>query len=427
MTHTASLDKLVKLLHPILIDSEDKVQEFFPKDILTEKFISVDLESDRNERFGHNLSLIQLGTRTKQFIIDPINLNGSTQYYKSMEKLLTNSSICKFFYSGIEDIQVLRREFNCRLSSIYDVQYAYAFLENSNLLAGLDKSVKLILDVDLPEELHRYQKTDWSKRPLTDEMVYYASFDVAFLIELYDKIDVELQKDPNYKSYLRYFSSLELIEPVDEELAELVRFLKMHDYNQLDSLQKLLAFRLHKFRIERAKRINRPIHFVLSKRDMDKIIQKKPTTGTEYNKLGIYRFKRDPSFKTDIVDIVKTTLEEYKSNPNLYDQEVKPLEELILKLGRKDLHLVKKDLTVALDIDIDLYKQRKYLLNQWRSDEAEKLHQFRKDLVLSQFTVNELAKYDLGAEQKIPKIQGIDEDFKSKYEEEIIKIFSNKP
>ena len=425
MPDTSSLNKLVNILNPVLLDSGIKVQEFFPKDLLTEKFISVDLESDRNERFGHNLSLIQLGTRDKQFIIDPISLNGSIQYNENMRKLLSDSGICKLFYSGMEDIQVLRREFNCEIHNIYDVQYAYAFIEKSNLLTGLDNSVKIILNIDLPEELHRYQRTDWSKRPLTDEMIWYASFDVAFLIDLYEKFNEKLQKDSNYKSYMRYFSSLELIHPVDESLAELVRFLKMHDYNQLGSLQKLLAFRLHKFRIERAKKINRPIHYVLSKRDMDKILQTNPTTVNDYNKLGIYRFKKDPTFKTDIVEIVKSTLQEFRSNPNLYDQEVKPLEELILKLGRKDLHLVRKDLSVALEIDIDLYKQRKYLLNQWRSDKAVALNISRKDLVLSQFTVNELAKYDLVVKKELPNIQGIDDDFKSKYEEEIIKLFSN--
>ncbi len=423
MTTTTKLQKLIEILNPVLLDSENILIEYFDKEILNQPFISVDLESDRNERFGHNLSLIQLGNRERQFIVDPISLNGSDVYKKYMQKLLTDSKICKLLYSGMEDIQVLRREFS-PVKNIYDVQYAYAFSENSNLLAGLDKSVKNILNVDLPVELYKYQKTDWSKRPLTDEMIWYASFDVAFLIDLYDALDEQLQKDPLYKNYMRYFASLELIEPVDEELAELVRFLKMHDYNQLDPLQKLLAYRLHKFRIKRAKRINRPSHFILNKRDMDQIMKVKPTTVKQFKNLQIYRFKKDPSFRYEIVGIVKETLDEFSTNPQLYDQEVKPIEELILKVGRKDLHLVNKDFTLALDIDIDLYKQRKYILNQWRAEKSELQKISRKDLVLSQFTINHLATYDLGKERKLPDIQGIDDDFKNKYEEEIVKLFS---
>ncbi len=425
MTLPSSLDKLAKLLHPILLDTEEKISEFFTKDILQEKFISVDLESDRNERFGHNLSLIQLGTRNKQFLVDPIALHGFKIYNDKMRELLTNSSIIKLFYSGMEDIQVLRREFDCEVHSIYDVQYAYAFIQNTGLLVGLEKSVQDILGVELPIELHKYQRTDWSRRPLTDEMTWYASFDVAFLIDLYDYFHKQLQTDPLYKYYMRYFSSLELIEPVNEELAELVRFLKMHDYNQLTPIQKLLAYRLHNFRIERAKRINRPIQFILSKQDMDKIMQSNPTTIKEFKSLGINRFKKDPFFAKEIISIVKKTLDEFEANPNLYDQEVKPIEELILKLGRKDLHLLQKNMTLSLIIDIDVYKKRKYLLNQWRGEKAEALKISRKDLVLSQFTVNELAKYDLAKEQEIPIIQGIDDDFKSKLETEILRLFVN--
>lgn len=419
----SSLEKLIEILNPIVLDSPDLIINKFQTSILKAPIISVDLESDRNERFGHNLSLIQLGTSSEQFLVDPIALHESNAYLDNMRKLLEDNNIVKLFYSGMEDIQVLKREFECKISNIYDVQYSLAFIENNNLLAGLEKAVQNDLNIELPLELHKYQRTDWSKRPLTEEMVWYASFDVAFLIDLYHDFDKQLKNDPSYKSYLRYFSSLELIEPVSEEIAELVRFLKMHDYNQLQPLEKILAYRIHKFRIERAKRINRPSHFILSKSDIDKIMQNKPTSVEQFKKLQIYKFKKDPTFKSDIVDIVKKTLDEYKNNDKLYETEVKPIEDLILKLGRKDLHLVNKDLSITLPIDIDLYKQRKYLLTQWRSDKCEKMQISRKDVLLSQFTINVLATYDLRKDKKLPDIQGIDEEFKNKYEEELINLF----
>ena len=96
---------------------------------------------------------------------------------------------------------------------------------------------------------------------------------------------------------------------------------------------------------------------------------------------------------------------------------------MVFKLGRKDLYLVNKDLNLSLEIDLDVYKQRKYLLNQWRSETAEKEHFSRKDLILSQFTINQLAKYDLSKEEKLPEIPGIDEDFNNQYAGEILKLF----
>jgi ribonuclease D len=418
----SKLEAFSKILNPILLDSESSIIEYFKKDILNTDMIAVDLESDRNERFGHNLSLIQLGTRDIQFLVDPIALSGSEIFVEYMKMLLINKSIVKLFYSGMEDIQVLKREFETEIKNIYDVQYAYAFLQNSDLLTGLEKGVQITLKIELPTELHKYQRTDWSIRPLIDEMIWYAAFDVAFLIQLHDKYEIELKKDNHYHDYMRYFSSLELIEPVNEEIAELVRFLKMNDYNLLNNLEKLLAFRLHKFRIIKAKNINRPSHFILSKRDLAKIIESKPITVQEYKQLGIYRFKKDPNFKKDIVDIVKKTLQEFELDNELYNIEVKSIEDLILKLGKKDLHLVNKDLTVNLDLDIDVYKQRKYKLNQWRNEKAEKEH-LRKDLVLSQFVINNLAKYNLETIDQLPEMPGIDNEFNNRYSEEILNLF----
>ena len=420
---SSSLETLIKFLKPYILNTKEELSKSFQNDILNQKIISIDLESDRNERFGHNLSLIQLGTKEKQYLVDPISLNSSKEYIDNMRKLLTDRTIIKLFYSGMEDIQVLKREFDCEIANIYDVQYSLAFLEKSNLLAGLEKAVLNNLEIELPIELHKYQKTDWSIRPLSEEMMWYAAFDVAFLIDLYLQFNKQLQQDKDYNNYLRYFSSLELIEPVSEEVAESVRFLKMHDYNQLQPLEKLLAFRLHKFRIVRAKRINRPIHFILSKRDIDKIMKFKPTSIESFNKLEINRFKKDPTFKTYIINISNKTLNYYKNDPQIYDKEVKPIEELILKLGKKDLHLVNNDFSLRLSIDIEVYKQRKYILSQWRSDKCEKEHISRKDVLLSQFTINHLSKFDIGKECKIPDIQGIDDDFKEKYEEEIINLF----
>ena len=134
----------------------------------------------------------------------------------------------------------------------------------------------------------------------------------------------------------------------------------------------MLAFRLHKFRIVRAKRINRPSHFILSKRDIDKIMKFKPTSIEAFNKLVIYRFKKDPTFKTDIINITKKTLNDYKNDSQIYDNEVKTIEELILKLGKKDLHLVNNDFSLRVSIDIEVYMQRIYILSQWRSDKCEK-------------------------------------------------------
>ena len=115
-----------------------------------------------------------------------------------------------------------------------------------------------------------------SYQAISQDMLQYAAFDVLFLIDLFEKYQNILQKHKLYSSYMRYFNALELVEPVNEDIAELVRFMKMYNYDSLSSLDIFLVYRLHLFRMSKARQINRPSHFILSKRDIKSILEKKP-------------------------------------------------------------------------------------------------------------------------------------------------------
>ena len=54
---------------------------------------------------------------------------------------------------------------------------------------GLAALLKKRFGVELDK---RYQKADWSKRPLSPEMMEYAMKDTSLLIELYRQLDAEL-------------------------------------------------------------------------------------------------------------------------------------------------------------------------------------------------------------------------------------------
>ena len=110
---SSSLETLIKFLKPYILNTKEELSKSFQNDILNQKIISIDLESDRNERFGHNLSLIQLGTKEKQYLVDPISLNSSKEYIDNMRKLLTDRTFVILFYSGMEYFQVLKSEIDC--------------------------------------------------------------------------------------------------------------------------------------------------------------------------------------------------------------------------------------------------------------------------------------------------------------------------
>lgn len=404
----------------------------FVKYVLTNaKIIAIDVESDRNHRYGHNLSLIQIGTliedKPHQYNIDPLAFTQKEdeKNFKIEFSRVLESNILKLFYAGNEDIQVLKRDFNGKIRNVYDIQMANGLVNGSlNIMVGLDKLINKEFQIEIPRHLNKLQRTDWSIRPLTKNMLEYASVDVAFLIQLYHKFEKILRKHKNYALYLRFFNSLELIEPVNEELAELVRFMKMYDYDSLSKLDKLLVYRLHLFRTDKAKQINRPSHFILSKKDFKGILEMKPKTIKEYERLNIMKFKKNTKFKNNVIEVINNSIDDYNKNENIFEEEVKPIEDLVFKLGRKDLYLVNfNDMSLNLNVELETYKERKYLITKWRNEKADEL-KIHKELFLSSQVINLLSNYK-NKENKLSVLPGMDIKFINEYNEEIITILNN--
>ena len=273
-TKNSENSKMIKRkFHIILVDSIDKLKSFAQNILKNDSIIGIDVESDRNHRYGHNLSLIQVGTKKSQYLLDPLSLSTSKEEYDAnFSAVLKNRSLKKLFYAGVEDIQVLKREFSGQITNVYDVQTTHSLAIHGTLnhMVGLDKLIKKEFNHQLPPHVSKLQRTDWSKRPLTRDMQEYAALDVLYLIDLYEKYIKILQTQKDYPYYQRYFEALELVEPVNEEIAEIVKFMKIYNFDTLSPHDLFLVYRIHLFRMKVAKKINRPSHFILSKQPLDR-------------------------------------------------------------------------------------------------------------------------------------------------------------
>lgn len=413
------------LFNIVLVQSKVGLEKFISTILKNEKIIAIDVESDRNHRFGHNLSLIQVGTRTHQFIIDPLSFSyDKTMFRKEFSRILTKKSLLKLFYSGIEDIQVLKRDFCGQISNVFDVQIAYSLTRQEGSLTtmvGLDKLMKQELGLNLPSHVAKLQRMDWSIRPLTQDMLKYASFDVLGLIVLYEKFLKVLKTHTLYPEYLRYFFSLQLVEPINADVAEHVLFMKTLHFDELTGLDLLLVYRIHQFRLQKGKQVNRPYHFVLGKKDINLLIENKPKSLKAYDRLNIRKFRNNLKFKKQIVALIKQTISDYEQDPTIVEREVTPIISVVNILGRRDLYLLNEDFSLNLPfgISLEMYKKRKEVILLWRKEKVEELQRY-KELVLSSHTINYLARFSFESRHVIPIIPGISQDFSMKYGEEIM-------
>ena len=145
--------------------------------------VALDIEADSLYHYREKVCLIQLATRGCQVVVDPLALDD----FRPLSRLLNSSEVEKIVHGGDYDIRSLFRDFQITVNNLFDTEVASRFLGQRQ--TGLDAVVKEHFDVELNK---KYQKKDWSQRPLPQEMIQYAVSDNIYLIPLAEILKKEL-------------------------------------------------------------------------------------------------------------------------------------------------------------------------------------------------------------------------------------------
>jgi len=173
--------------HPAPIRYIDTTAAFAAacKTLAQKDVFAFDTEFDRFYReYGFKLSLIQVFDGEECFLIDPLAIKD----LQPLWVLFEDPRICKVVYSCSEDIQILKIN-GCNPKNIYDLQIAAKLCNYpANSLGDL---IFKAFDIR-PDKSH--QKSNWRRRPLTQDQILYAGNDVSRLLyfkDLFDKISAE--------------------------------------------------------------------------------------------------------------------------------------------------------------------------------------------------------------------------------------------
>jgi ribonuclease D len=148
--------------------------------------IAVDLEMDSLHHYREKVCLVQVSTRQESWLIDPLAVT-------SLEPLaapLANPDIVVVMHGSDYDIRSLHRDFGIEVTNLFDTMIAARFLRIAEF--GLAALLKARFGIELDK---KYQKADWSKRPLSREMCAYAVADTSDLLPLYDQFRAELEQN----------------------------------------------------------------------------------------------------------------------------------------------------------------------------------------------------------------------------------------
>ena len=148
---------------------------------------AVDLEHHSIHSYQGFTCLVQISTRTADYIVDPIALRSSMYLLNSS---MLNPKIVKVLHGSNEDIKWLQKDFGVFVANMFDTGIA---LQTLNMPRGLAFCVDHFCQVRLDK---RFQLADWRIRPLPADMLSYARQDTHYLLYCYDRLRALLVNSP---------------------------------------------------------------------------------------------------------------------------------------------------------------------------------------------------------------------------------------
>ena len=220
--------------------------------------IALDIEAELNlHAFGEKLCLIQIFDGVNQVIIDPLEIDNHT-----LKILFESRNILKIVYDASSDSSLLKNAYNIEIKSLLDLRPAVELLHYEK--QDLHSVIAAELGVTLASK-SKFQKHNWTKRPIDKQAIDYALNDVIYLFELKDALFNKL-----YAGNLLDVFILKNLQVQNKDYARdpADRYRKMKGYHGLTNDEKNIFRKIFDVREKYAKMCNMPAYNVIKREDL---------------------------------------------------------------------------------------------------------------------------------------------------------------
>jgi ribonuclease D len=322
-----------RLPAPKFIDQQPVFEELMGL-LQDEKILAIDTEANSLFAYQEQVCLIQISTNKTDYIIDPLSLDDLTP----LGRIFSNPKVEKVFHASEYDILIMNDDFNFEFSNLFDTMLAAQILGREKL--GLDTLMEEIVGVQVNK---KYQRANWGKRPLPDDMLQYAQMDTHYLIKIRQTLAEELEKKGLSSIAAEDFKRACQVQrqPKEENIAACWR---INGARKLPPQKAAVLSMLCEYREVVAQKRNLPVFKVLSAKTLLKLAEESPTSVNQLIRLDIPGGKAIQRHAEGLVQAIQAGL---KSKP-----EIPPRRE-------------------RLD---DSYLAREKALHYWRKTKARKMN-----------------------------------------------------
>lgn len=306
--------------------------------------LSIDTESSGYYTYYSKVCLIQISSRGKNYIFDPIRLDDIS----GLAPLFENPAILKIFHSASDDIKALKRDFSFKFENIADTMFSSRLLdlEQNSLLYLVEHYHKVKLS-------KKEQKSNWEKRPLDKSQLQYAALDTVYLESIWEKMKEELTKRKLLDEALSEFKKLaeEESEPFEGFSITLEKF---PNVLELSSDERRALYDTLVFRDEKARRLNKApfriwnndkvLELVKSRRDSAKLIESVGKKDADHL-LSIYNNPGGPPIHKN--DLFKRSTEDLAGEDADRFKRLRQWRETIMSIRRMGHNLMPSNKNIA--------------------------------------------------------------------------------
>ncbi len=225
--------------------------------------IALDIEAESNlHSYGEKLCLTQIFDGENKIIIDPLDIDNDT-----LKLLFENPNIMKVMYDAGSDLSLLKNTAGIEIKSILDLRPATELLDYEK--KDLHSVIALELGIFL-EKKRKYQRHNWTKRPLSEQAIDYALNDVIHLLVLKDVILAKLYAKKLLEPFL--LKNLQ-IQNKDYTRGPEDKYRKISGYSRLRDDKKNVFRKVFDIREKYAELYNMTPHNVIQKTNLISIVE----------------------------------------------------------------------------------------------------------------------------------------------------------
>lgn len=165
-----------------LVETQADLERLFER-LAREPLLAVDTEAASFHRHRDRVYLLQVSSREETAVVDPL----AVKNLSPLGQVLADPAIEIVFHDADYDLRLLHQEYGFSAINLFDTRIAAQLLNEPGvgLAALLEKYARVRLD-------KRYQRADWSARPLSPGMLEYAAADTRHLLQLRDLLRARL-------------------------------------------------------------------------------------------------------------------------------------------------------------------------------------------------------------------------------------------